>query len=348
MKVLITGGGGFIGSHLIDSQLAQGHWVRTVDLSLERLAHTINHPNLEAVRGDITDVNLIRRLVAGIDVVYHLASAHLDVNLSADYYRQVNVQATMNLLAAAQAAGVQRMVHCSSNGVIGEVKKPPANEATPCQPTNIYEQTKWIGEQAVLQFAQKTRFPVVVVRPAWVYGPRCPRTRKLFRTIEKGRFVMFGSGNTLRHPIYISDAVRGLELCTKTDNITGQIYLLAGERPVTIASLVQMIAEVQGVRPPLIRLPITVGKAAGNILQIAFKPLGRQPPFSRRSLDFFIKNNAYDISKAKQDLGFVPQVDLRSGLIKTFDWLNSQKEGKSKMAQWKGSPQIIEIKEDQR
>ena len=346
MKVLITGGGGFIGGHLVDSQLRQGHWVRTVDLSLERLTYTINHPNLEAVNGDITNVDLIRRLVAGIDVVYHLASAHLDVNLSADYYRQVNVQATMNLLAAAQAAGVQRMVHCSSNGVIGEVKKPPANEATPCQPTNIYEQTKWIGEQAVLQFAQKTGFPVVVARPAWVYGPRCPRTRKLFRTIEKGRFVMFGSGNTLRHPIYISDAVRGLELCAKTDNTTGQIYLLAGERPVMIATLVQMIAEVQGVRPPLIRLPVTMGRAAGIIVQIACKLLDRQPPFSRRSLDFFIKNNAYDISKAKQDLGFLPQVDLRTGLIKTFDWLNGQKQDQSKMAQWKEASPIIGIQED--
>jgi nucleoside-diphosphate-sugar epimerase len=326
MKVLITGGGGFIGSHLVDSQLRQGHWVRTVDLSLECLAHTINHPNLEAINGDITDVVLIRRLVAGIDVVYHLASAHLDVNLSADHYRQVNVGATMDLLVAAQTAGVQRMVQCSSNGVIGEVKKPPANEATPCQPTNIYEQTKWIGEQTVLQFAQETGFPVVVARPAWVYGPGCPRTRKLFQMIGQGRFVMFGSGRTLRHPIYISDAVRGLELCAETDNITGQVYLLAGEKPVTIATLVQMIAEVQGVRPPAIHLPVILGKVAGIAFQTAFKSIGRQPPFSRRSLDFFIKDNAYDISKAKRDMGFQPQVDLRTGLTKTLDWLNGQKK----------------------
>jgi nucleoside-diphosphate-sugar epimerase len=332
MKVLITGGGGFIGSHLVDSQLTQGHQVRTVDLHLGGLVHAINHPNLEAIIGDITDVDFMRQLVAGIDVVYHLASAHLDVNLSADHYRQVNVEATMNLLVAAQAAGVQRMVHCSSNGVMGEIKKPPANEATPCQPTNIYEQTKWIGEQAVLQFAQETGFPVVVVRPAWVYGPRCPRTRKLFRTIGKGHFVMFGSGRTLRHPIYVSDAVCGLELCAETDNITGQVYLLAGERPVTIATLVQMIAEVQGVRPPSIHFPVTLGKVAGIAFQTVFKPLGRQPPFSRRSLDFFIKDNAYDISKAKRDLGFQPQVDLPAGLIETWHWLNGCKNNQTQLS----------------
>ena len=103
------------------------------------------------------------------------------------------------------------------------------------------------------------------------------------------------------------------------------VDLLAGERPVTIASLVQMIAEVQGVQPPSIHLPVILGKVAGIAFQTAFKPLGRQPPFSRRSLDFFIKDNAYDISKAKQNLGFQPQVDLQAGLMESWRWLNGCK-----------------------
>jgi nucleoside-diphosphate-sugar epimerase len=324
MNVLITGGGGFIGSHLVDSQLAQGHRVRTVDLHVERLAHTAGHPNLEVVVGDITDADLVTRLLDGIDVVHHLASAHLDVSLSDAHYRRVNVDAAVNLLEAARAASVKRVVHCSSVGVIGDVKNPPADETSPCHPTHIYEQTKLAGEIAVLQFARERGFPVVVARPAWVYGPRCPRTQKLFRTIGKGQFVIFGKGRTLRHPVYVSDAIRGLELCAEVDNVAGQVYIIAGEQPVTIEELVQAVAEVNEVRPPTIRLPIALGKVAGHALQLAFGLLGRQPPFSRRSVDFFLKDNAYDISKARRELYFQPQVDLRQGLTRTLHWRNHQ------------------------
>jgi nucleoside-diphosphate-sugar epimerase len=322
MNVLITGGGGFIGSHLVDSQLARGHRVRTVDLHAERLSHTAGHPNLEIVVGDITDPTLVEKLLQDIEVVYHLASAHLDVSLPDEYYHRVNVDATRNLLETAHAAGVPRVVHCSSVGVIGEVRNPPADETTACHPTNIYERTKLAGERAALDFAAETSAPIVVVRPAWVFGPRCPRTRKLFNTIRKGRFVMFGDGRTLRHPIYVSDAVHGLELCGATDGVTGHVYIIAGEEPVTIESLVRMIAKVVEVRPPTLHLPVGLGKVAGYALQLAFKPFGRQPPFSRRSLDFFLKDNAYDIGKAERDLGFRPQVDLRTGLRETWRWLN--------------------------
>jgi nucleoside-diphosphate-sugar epimerase len=322
MNVLITGGGGFIGSHLVDSQLAQGHRVRTVDLDVERLELVGGHPDLQIVEGDITTSKLVDQLVKDIDVIYHLASAHLDVSLSDDYYWQVNVAATENLLRAAQSAGVRRVVHCSSNGVIGDVQNPPADETAPCNPTNVYERTKLAGEQVALQVAKETGLSVVVARPAWVYGPRCPRTQKLFRTIGKGRFVMVGDGQTLRHPIYVSDAVRGLELCAEAENAPGQIYLLAGETPVTIERLVWTIAELLAVRPPVIRFPLWLGTLAGYGLQFAFKPLGRRPPFSRRSVDFFLKNNAYDISKARQELSFAPQVDLCTGLTRTRDWLN--------------------------
>jgi nucleoside-diphosphate-sugar epimerase len=322
-RVLITGGGGFMGSHLVESQLAQGHLVRTVDLHTDRLAHTADHPGLQIVVGDICDAGLVERLVEGIDLVYHLASAHLDVSLSNDRYRQVNVDATLSLLKAAHRAGVSRVVHCSSVGVIGDVSHPPADESSRCQPTNIYEQTKLAGELAALRYAAETGLDVVVARPAWVYGPRCPRTQKLFRTIRKGRFPFFGNGRTLRHPIYISDAVQGLELCAEIDGVTGQVYILAGNAPVSVRVLVDMIAEVEGVRRPALRLPIFLGKMGGYAVELAFKPLGRQPPFSQRSLDFFTKGNAYDIGKARRELGFQSQVDLRDGLVETAHWLRN-------------------------
>jgi nucleoside-diphosphate-sugar epimerase len=320
MTVLITGGGGFIGSHLVDDLLAGGNRVRVVDLNLERLAHLVHQPNLEAVAGDIAEPSLLGQLVSGVTVIYHLASAHLDVTLSeADYYRS-NVAATGQLLEAAQAAGVKRVVHCSTNGVLGEIKQLPADENTPCQPTNVYERTKLAGERLALQYGREHNLPVVVIRPAWVYGPRCPRTEKLIRTVSKGRFIMFGSGKTWRHPLYISDAVRGLTLAAQVETAPGQIYFIAGEQPVSIEELVQRIGRLVGVTAPRWRLPIWLGQLAGLGAEVAFKLLGQPPPLSRRSLDFFRKDNAYDIGKAKRELGFQPQIDLETGLKQTIEY----------------------------
>jgi nucleoside-diphosphate-sugar epimerase len=324
MKVLITGAGGFIGSHLVDSQLAKGHDVRAVDLHLDLLDHVNPHPRLEAVRGDITDKELVKELVQGVDVVFHLASAHLDVSLSDDHYRRVNVAATLCLLENALQAGVKRFVHCSSVGVIGDVENPPADETTDCHPTNIYERTKLDGERAALEFSRRTGFPVVVMRPAWVYGPRCPRTAKLFRTISKGRFPIFGNGKNMRHPVYIGDAVRGLELCAETPGIDGEVFIVAGQEPVESRELVHIIGQELGMPAQKIQLPVFLGQWGGLALELLFKLLGKQPPFSRRSMDFFLKHNAYNIAKAKRRLNYQPQVDLRSGIQKTLAGMKNQ------------------------
>jgi nucleoside-diphosphate-sugar epimerase len=327
MKVLITGAGGFIGSHLVDSQLAQGHHVRAVDLHLDLLKHQAGHPCLEAIRGDLTEKEIVQKVVKDIDLVYHLASAHLDVRLSDEHYRQVNVGATLSLLEAARQVGVKRFVQCSSVGVIGDVKHPPADETTACHPVNIYERTKLEGERTALDFARRRGFSVVVVRPAWVYGPRCPRTAKLFRTIAKGRFPIFAGGRNMRHPVYISDAIRGLELCAETPDIDKEVFIVAGEYPVESRELVSMIKEQLNVRTPQIYLPIYLGQAAGLALELSFKLMGRQPPFSRRSMDFFLKHNAYKIAKAQSKLNYQPQVDLRTGIQKTIESISTSQTG---------------------
>ena len=318
MRVLITGAGGFIGSHLVDSQLEHGNLVRAVDIHLDALEHQTGNSRLEAICGDITEPDIIVKLVEGMDIVYHLASAHLDVNLSDEDYHRVNIKATLLLLEAAQKAGVRRFVHCSSVGVIGDIEHPPADETNQCHPVNIYERTKLAGEKIALDFACRTGFPVVVIRPAWVYGPRCPRTAKLFRTIAKGRFPIFGNGKNMRHPVYITDAIDGLELCAATPNIEGQVFIIAGEAPVESRELINLISQELCVRTPGIYLPAFFGQAAGLLLELAFRLFGRQPPFSRRSMGFFLKHNAYTIAKAQSILNYQPQVDLRTGIRKTI------------------------------
>jgi nucleoside-diphosphate-sugar epimerase len=318
LNVLITGAGGFIGSHLVDSQLAQSAQVRALDLHLGLLSHVFDHPNLTIIEGNILDNSNLAHWMSEVEVVYHLASAHLDVSLSDKHYHQVNVGGTIGLLEAACRAGVKRFVHCSSVGVMGDVENPPANEDTPCNPTNIYERTKLEGEQAARGFGQEHNFPVIIARPAWVYGPRCPRTAKLLRQVKKRRFPIFGDGQNLRHPIFISDAIAGLERCAEVPEAIGETFIIAGSKPVTINDLLNEIAAAQRVPAPSIHLPMPLGLLAAYALQTVFRVIRRSPPFSRRSLDFFLKHNAYDISKARRMLDFNPVVDLKAGFLQTL------------------------------
>jgi nucleoside-diphosphate-sugar epimerase len=109
-----------------------------------------------------------------------------------------------------------------------------------------------------------------------------------------------------------------MELCAETENINGEVFIIAGGTPVLVSELVDAISRELGVRPPVIHLPLFLGLAAGFSLEQAFKILGKQPPFSRRSLDFFLKHNAYDIRKAERMLGYHPRVDLHTGLQRTI------------------------------
>ncbi len=320
MDVMVTGAGGFIGSHLVTSQLNQGRRVRALDLHLERLEPLAGHDRLQRVQGSITDETLVNQALSGVELVFHLASAHLDVSLPDAVYERVNVTASAALVRAAARADVRRLVHVSSVGVIGNVRRPPADETTLCQPTNIYEKTKLAGERVALRTASETGLSLVVVRPAWVYGPACPRTEKLFRQVRRGRLPLFGRGENLRHPLYVGDAVHGLERAA-TGGSSGEIYILAGPRPVTSAELIQAVARVCGAPMPGLRLPLALGLAGGAVLELAFRPLRRPPPFSRRSVDFFARDNAYSIDRARRELGFEPVTDLPTGLEATYAWL---------------------------
>ncbi len=315
-RVLVTGAGGFIGSHLTADQACRGNEVVAVDLHLERIRH-LESPPLEFVEGDIADPQLQDRVVQGVDTVFHLAAAHLSVNTSADEYRRVNVEAVRGLIEACDRAGVRRFVHCSSVGVFGRVENPPANEQTPCRPEIPYEKTKLAGEEVVLGAHSARGFPATVLRPAWVYGPGCPRTEKLFRSIDRGRFVLGGRGDTLRHCLYIRDMIDAFNLAANSERALGQVIIVGDEQAVSVSELVIEIATLTGASPPR-SVPLAPLYVAGLAAEIAFRLLRREPPLSRRSLKFFSGNSSFQIDRARDLLGFCPRFTLSSGLAETY------------------------------
>jgi nucleoside-diphosphate-sugar epimerase len=324
VKVLVTGGGGFVGRHLVEAQLKKGREVRVLDIDTSGLSHLAGYSNLSTMQGDIRDRRLVEEAVDGVAWVFHLASVHLSVAATDAEYRSVNVEATKNLLMIALDKNVTRFVHCSSVGVYGKIQHSPTNEQSTCSPESIYDITKLEGEEQVLRFHQKTGFPVVVVRPAWVYGPGCPRTLKLFRSIKRRKFFLVGSGKALRHGIYVKDIVEGFELCATKENAVGQIFILADYQPVSIKELVEKIAELLGVVAPRRSIPIWIMNPVCFGLEVGFKSLGKEPPISRRTLNFFTANASFDISKARRELGFDPQVKMDEGLRLTHNWLEKE------------------------
>jgi nucleoside-diphosphate-sugar epimerase len=172
----------------------------------------------------------------------------------------------------------------------------------------------------VLRYAQESGYELTVVRPAWVYGPHCPRTLKLFKTIKKGRFFFVGDGSTLRHPIYIDDMVAAFEVTAVHQQAPGHVFIIAGPRAVTLRELVDQIAQTLGVPAPAMRIPQWLILPPVFLLEIAGKILKRDVPFSRRSLKFFSGNTAFSTVRAEVQLGYRAQVELADGLRSTHDW----------------------------
>lgn len=319
MKVLVTGGTGFIGSHLVEKLALEGHQVRVLDWGEHNIRYLEKLKNMEFIKGDLRNKQVIEKALRDVEVVYHLASIHLAVGVSDKEYREVNVGGTEKILEACSKRDLKRFVHCSSVGVLGNIDNPPANESYPYNPDTIYEKTKAEGEQVALRYCEKG-IPVVVARPAWVYGPRCPRTLRLFRILKRGRFFFFGNGQTLRHPVYVGDFVRGLELCAELEKAVGQIYIFGDEKAVTIEELISAFAKTLGVKTPKVHLPASPMRVLGFLAEVICKRIGVEPPFSSRSMDFFTKNYSFDISKAKKELNYKPQVSLDEGLRMSLKW----------------------------
>ena len=320
-KVMVTGAGGFIGSHLAVELIRRGHRVAAVDLHLDRLAHLRGDPRVTFHEGDVTSADVLRPAVAEVDTVYHLAAAHLSVAAGDDEFFRVNVDGLRRLVEWCRQAEARRFVQCSSVGVFGHIADPPANEDSPCHPDIAYERSKLAGEGVVLE-ACRDGFPATILRPAWVYGPGCPRTEKLFRSIRKGRFIVAGDGGGLRHCIYIRDMVTAFRLAAERDEALGQVIIVGDCGAVTIRRLVDEIAGQVGARPPR-SVPLPLLSTAAVLAEIAFKPLRREPPISRRTLKFFTANTAFDTARARRLLGFRPAYDLRSGLAETRALLGS-------------------------
>jgi nucleoside-diphosphate-sugar epimerase len=325
MKVLVTGGTGFTGSHLVRRLLGRGHTVRVLDHAPGLFHDELSELGAEVWLGSVTDAALVGRAVEGCENVHHLAAAFRKINLPKQSYWQVNVEGTRNVCAASLAAGVRKVVYCSTQGVHGDVKNPPGNEDSPIAPEDYYQFTKFEGERVVLEHVEKG-LDAAILRPTAIYGPGDPgRFLLIFRQVTKGRFYMFSNGKAFYHPLYIDNLVDAFELAAATPGSRGRAYLIADERYCTIEELVRGAADALGAPIQMIKLPFRPLWLAAAACEAICTPLGIEPPLFRRRVDWFRQNRAFTIARARSELGYDPKVDLPSGLALTARWYRENK-----------------------
>lgn len=316
----MTGATGFTGAHLTQRLLELGHQVIGLDNQPGLSANELQSRGAELHLGSVTDAPLINRLVQGCDRVYHLAAAFRKVNLPKKVYWDVNVNGTRHVLEAARRHQVPRVLYCSTCGVHGNVRQLPANEEAPIAPADWYQQTKWRGEVVCREFIDEGMW-VTIVRPAAIYGPGDPeRFSMLFRRVATGRFLMVGDGRTHYHPLYVSNLIDAMVAAIETDAAQGKAYLIADTQSLEIGQLVQEIASVLQRSVRFVHLPYWPIFLAAVACEVVYSPLPWEPPLFRRRLDWFVQNRSFDITAARTDLGYDPQIGLREGLARTAKW----------------------------
>lgn len=325
MKVLVTGGTGFTGSHLVKRLLGRGDEVRVLDHAPGLFYDELKQLGADVWIGSVTDAGLVGRAVSGCEVVHHLAAAFRKINLPRKTYWEVNVEGTRHICEASRTSGVKKLVYCSTQGVHGDVKHPPGDEDSPIAPEDYYQRTKYEGERVVLEHVERG-LDAAILRPTAIYGPGDPgRFLLLFRQAAKGRFYMFSSGQAFYHPVYIDNLVDAFELAAATPRSRGRTYLIADERYVTIEDLVRAVGESIQVRVRIVKLPFRPLWLAALACEVACTPLGLEPPLFRRRVDWFRQVRAFKITRARAELGYEPRVDLPAGLAATARWYRDHK-----------------------
>lgn len=319
--IVVTGGHGYLGSHLVKRLRQLGETVRV--FARRQLEDDATDGHL-LVRGDIRDAAAVDAAIAEAEVVIHLVSNFRSARTDAGEAYAINVTGTDNVLKAAERHRIDQLIHCSTIGVHGDVREVPANEESPFNPGDRYQETKLIAEDRARQAHAQGKVPVTVVRPISIFGPGDRRLLKLFRMIQHKRFILFGSGEAFFQPAYIDDVVDGFIACLRNPRAIGGVFIIGGQEYVPLNEFVRLIADELGVAPPRLHLPYAPALVAAAICEKLCAPFGIEPPLHRRRMSFFVNNRAFSVDHAKAVLGYRPQTTLREGIQRTAEWYRQQ------------------------
>jgi len=307
-NVLVTGGAGFIGSHLVDRLLAEGFEVWVLDdFSAGRMENVSCHNGVRGfhlVRGDVRDVGLVEKIVEDVDVVFHEA-ALVDVALSVEnpvLFNEVNVVGTLNLLRACLGSDVKRFVFASSCAVYGNSEPARKRENMLSKPISPYGVSKLAAENYVRVFNRLYGLETVCLRYFNVYGPRqgFPSsyggviTAFVNRLLKGQPPIIYGDGKQTRDFVHVDDLVMANLLALDSENAVGEVFNIASGTTVSVYELAKMLQRITNAE--------------------RLEPIFAEPRLGD------IKHISGDVSKAEELLGFCPKIRLKDGLSRLVEW----------------------------
>jgi len=324
MKVLVTGGNGFIGSHLVEELLKRGNEVHCLVRKTSDLRF-LSSLKVTLVYGTLTQKSILNKVVAEKDYIYHLSG--LKRARKKEPYYEVNHIGTQNLIDACARYNphVRKFVFVSSLAACGPSPDGhPINEEEECVPITCYGKSKLLGEQAVLKW--KDNISVVIVRPPVVYGPRDRDLLSYFRWINRGISLIIGKGKGCLSLCYVKDLVSGILMAGEHAASSSQVYFIADDQTFSWNAVSACIARCIGKRVLTIHLSKPMISSLSFLMEgISF--FTRKPVVLNREkiLEASQPYWVCDVSKAKSELGFKPAFTLRNGIRATVGWY--RKEG---------------------
>ncbi len=321
MKIVISGANGFIGSWLIKEMLAKtDHQIWALVRPESDRSKLPEHRNLKVIGIDYEREEQIRGAVEGKDVCIHLIGQMGKYGVADEIYEKINVELTRWLLQICEEEGIGQFIFCSTPGVQGFGHR-LAREEEPYAPRNLYEITKVHAEQCVMDFCKGKKIAYTIIRPDFVYGPEDTRRVKMYKNIQKKRFILTTNGKSYLHPTYVTDVAQGFIRAIGRQEAYNQVFNISAAQDVTAKEFITAIADCVHSKP--IHFNIGYGCSvflAGVIEKICAKILHKDAFVSRNKIDFLALNHSTSIEKAEKLLGYHPEVSLQEGMKRTIDW----------------------------
>lgn len=319
MTILVTGGTGFIGGHLVRQLVERGERVRAL---VRQETDASGLSGVEIARGDVRDEQAVDRAVEGCVLVFHLAGLTTRSRPSPRTLNAVNVAGTENVARAAARAGVPRLVLASSTSVYGlRSRNVVIREDMLPRPESPYGRSKAHAESIARRVGGETGLSVVTARITSTLGPGSKAWHGLFGDVAEGRLRFVGRAKNCQHWADVSDIVDGLVCCGRTFETRGRTYNLAGRDPMTLRRIISMIVVAMGgPEPQRSWLPESALTMYGWANRVAMGITGRELPRHDR-IEFFLADRRYDVSRARDELGFVPRVPLEESIRRTAEFV---------------------------
>ncbi len=324
-KVLVTGATGFTGNLLTQKLCALGAEVHAIRRK-KTIPEALTDLPITWHVGDVFDPAVIENAMQGIHYVFHVAAAYREAKISDETYWNVHLKSTQLLAeAATRQEGFRRFLHVSTVGVLGHIASGRADENSPYNPGDVYQESKAEAEKWLLGFADKNSLPFTVIRPAAIYGPGDRRLLKLFKMAKLPVVPILGFGGGFYHLVHVEDLTDFMLEASVQETAAGEIIICGAKESTPIKEIIRMVADQLSKKTLFLHLPAWPFFAIAYLCEGLCKPLNLEPFIYPRRVAFFTKDRKFNTEKMRSLFNYQDRYSVHKGIEQTLKWYQEKK-----------------------